>query len=291
VTTWPELPERVRDAVQDHVGPVTTTTAINDGHNSDIAAVLHRPDAPPVFLKGVNGVSRRMRWLRNETIAAPLTRGLAPAVLFSHDVAGWLVVGFDYVTGRPASLAPGSPDLPIVATTVNRITALSGTGLRPLRERFGVTDWWHKLAAETPATVYGWDLDDATRWASAFPELADGDRLAHTDLHGDQFLIGSDGTARVIDWGYPGTGAGWVDGAFLVLRLVEAGHHAAEAEAWACTNLACLADTDDECLTAFAVYIAGLWGYWAAAGDLSGSPGRARLARDYAGWRLTPARV
>jgi hypothetical protein len=291
VTTWTELPEQVRDAVQDQVGPVTATTAITDGQNSNIAAVLHRPDAPPVFLKGVNGVSRRMRWLRNETITAPLTQGLSPAVRFSRDVAGWLVVGFDYVTGRPASLAPDSPDLPIVATTVNRISALPGTGLRPLRERFGVTDWWYKLAAEAPATVYGWDLDEATRWASAFPALADGDRLAHTDLHGDQFLIGADGAARVIDWGYPGTGAGWVDGAFLVLRLVEAGHHPADAEAWARTNLACIADADPEFLTAFAVYIAGLWGYWAAIGDISGAPGRARLARGYAGWRLTLASV
>jgi hypothetical protein len=287
VTTWAELPEQVRDAVRDHVGPVTTATAVTGGQNSDIAAVLHRPDASPVFLKGVNGVSRRMRWLRNETIAAPLTGGLSPAVLFSQDVAGWLVVGFDYVTGRPANLAPGSPDLPIVAATVNRISALPGTGLRPLRERFGVTDWWYKLAAEAPATVDGWDLDEATRWAAAFPELADGDRLAHTDLHGDQFRIGSDGAARVIDWGYPGAGAGWVDGAFLVLRLVEAGHHPAAAETWARVNLVCI--TNRECLTAFAVYIAGLWGYWAATADISGAPGRACLARDYARWRLTPA--
>ncbi|MGH3913702.1 MAG: hypothetical protein ACRDTC_09860 [Pseudonocardiaceae bacterium] len=164
--------------------------------------MLHCPDAPPVFLKGVKGISRRRRWLRNEIIAAPLTQGLSPAVLFSHDIAGWLVVGFDYVTGRPASLAPDSPDLPIVATTVNRISALPGAGLRPLRERFGVTDWWDKLAAEAPATVGGWNLDALTRWASAFPELADGDRLAHTDLHGDQFLLGSNGAAHVIDWGY-----------------------------------------------------------------------------------------
>ena len=103
--TWTELPDQVRDAVQDHVGTVphatanppgvTTATAITDGQNSDVSAVLHRPDAPPLFLKGVNGVSRRMRWLRNETLAAPLTQGLSPGVLFSQDVAGWLVVGFE----------------------------------------------------------------------------------------------------------------------------------------------------------------------------------------------------
>ncbi|MGH3913703.1 MAG: hypothetical protein ACRDTC_09865 [Pseudonocardiaceae bacterium] len=76
-----------------------------------------------------------------------------------------------------------------------------------------------------------------------------------------------------------------------MLRLVEAGHHPADAEAWARTTLACIADADPHCLTAFAVYIAGLWGYWAATEDISGAPGRARLARDYAAWRLTPANV
>jgi hypothetical protein len=285
VTTWDELPKQIQDAVQDHVGPVATATAIMDGQNSDIAAVLHRPDAQPVFVKGVNGVSRRMRWLRNETVAAPLTQGLSPKVLFSQDIDGWLVVGFEYVTGRPANLAPASGDLAIVAKTVDRISALPGTGLRPLRDRWGVTDWWTKLAAEAPDTVQGWDFDEVAHWASRFPTLVDGDRLAHTDLHGDQFLI-DDNTVHVIDWGYPGTGAPWADAAFLVLRLIEAGHAAADAEAWVHANVSCFSHADDECLTAFAVYIAGLWGYWAATGDISGAQGRARVAREYAAWRL-----
>lgn len=122
-----------------------------------------------------------------------------------------------------------------------------------------------------------------------FPALVDGDRLAHTDLHGDQFLLGSDGSVHVIDWGYPGTGAPWVDAAFLVLRLIEGGHARADAEAWVGANVACFSYADDECLTAFAVYLAGLWGYWAATGDISGAQGRARVARTYAAWRLAKA--
>lgn len=286
MTTWTELPEQVRDAVQDHVGPVTTATAITDGQNSDVSTVLHRPDAPPLFLKGIHGVSRRMRWLRNETITAPLTQGLSPSVLFSRDVAGWLVVGFEYITGRPASFVPDSADLPIVAKTIDLISALPGPGLKPLRERWEVTDWWDRLAAEAPDKVQGWDLHELTHWATRFPALVDGDRLAHTDLHSDQFILDPDGSVHVIDWGYPGTGAPWVDAAFLILRLIEAGHTTADAEAWAGANIACFSHADDECLTSFAVYIAGLWGYWAVTGDISGSHGRAQVARKYATWRL-----
>lgn len=282
---WNDLPEPVRDAVQAHVGTVTTAHAVAEGQNSDITALLETPQRW-VFLKGVNGVSRRMRWLRNETTAAPLTGGLSPAVVFSEDVDGWFIVGFEHITGRHVSLAPASPDLPIVATAVNRISTLPGRGLRPLRARWGVTDWWRKLAAEAPERTAGWDLGLVSAWSSRFPELVDGDRLAHTDLHGDQFLISPNGAVHVIDWGYPGCGAGWIDAAFVVLRLVEAGHRTADAEAWARKNLESFTQASDEHVTSFAVYLAGLWAYWAATENIPGAEWRAHLAREYASWRL-----
>lgn len=159
-------------------------------------------------------------------------------------------------------------------------------GLRPLRERWGVTDWWHQLAVHAPAAVDGWDLDEVTYWATRFPALVDGDRLAHTDLHGEQFRLGANGSVHVIDWGYPGSGAPWVDSAFLVLRLIETGHTPPAAQDWVRTHVSCFARADPDCLTAFAVYIAGLWGYWAATGDISGSQRRARVSREYAAWQL-----
>ena len=42
-----------------------------------------------------------------------------------------------------------------------------------------------------------------SRWTSLVPELVDCDRLLHTDLHGDQFLLGADWAVYVIDWGFP----------------------------------------------------------------------------------------
>ncbi|MDA3647639.1 hypothetical protein LZ318_36400 [Saccharopolyspora indica] len=122
------------------------------------------------------------------------------------------------------------------------------------------------------------------------PELAHGGLLAHTDLHGDQFRIGTHGTAHVIDWGCPGAAAPWIDGAFLVLRLLEAGHEPGAAESWAVTNLAGFGDITDEHLTAFAAYLAGMWTHWAVTKDKPGMHHRARLARDYAAWRLTFAK-
>jgi hypothetical protein len=133
--------------------------------------------------------------------------------------------------------------------------------------------------------VAGWDLAEANQWTAAVPKLVDGDTLAHTDLHGDQFRVSDDGTVHVIDWGFPGAAARWVDSAFMVIRLIEAGHGPGEAEAWA-RSLSCLSGVDGHTLTAFSVYLAGMWTYWAVANGGPGKRHRARLAREYAARRL-----
>lgn len=284
-TTWADLPLSVRSAVEQHVGPVVKAVQVVSGRNSDVTAVLYGTCGMPVFVKGVCGLSRRMRWLRNEIMVCQLAGGIAPGVLFHADVDDWLVVGFEYVPGRAASLVPGSADLPLVASTVERISQIRAPRLRPLRERWSVTDWWDKLAQEAPDVVAGWDVEVMSQWAALVPEVVDGDRLLHTDLHGDQFLIGAHGSVRVIDWGFPGAGAAWVDTAFLTLRLVEAGHQPDDALVWA-RSLASFSAVDDRSLTAFAVYVAGLWSYWAVIDPSPGTDHRARLARGYATWRL-----
>ncbi|MER5390091.1 hypothetical protein [Saccharopolyspora sp. NPDC002686] len=285
MTTLIELLSGVREAVERHVGPVSTATEVTTGCNSDLAAVLSTR-AGQVFVKGVEGVSRRMRFLRNEITAGELATGLAPEVMFSEDVDEWLVVGFEYLPGRSADLSPGSPDLPRVADVVRRIGELPAPGLRPIRARWGGVDWWAELAADAPQLTAGWDVDVMSALALAAPELADGDRLVHSDLHGEQFLLGSDGDAHVIDWGFPGAGAPWVDPAYLVLRLVEAGHEPSGAETWARRELPAFAAVDDQTVTAFAAYIAGMWTHWAVTDDEPGKQHRAQLARNYATWRL-----
>lgn len=283
--TWNELPESIRVAVQQHVGTVARVVEIHEGLNNDVAAVLHRTKGDPVFLKGVEGPpSRRMRFLRNEATAGELAPGIAPGVVFAEDVDGWLVVGFEYVAGRPADLGPDSPDLPLVASTVEKLSALPASGVKPLADRWTV-DWWARLASEDSQSIWGWNATEARWRANAAPELAAGDRLAHTDLHADQFIITEDGAVHVIDWGFPAAAAPWVDSAFLILRLIDAGHTPLRAEEWA-RSLSCFAGVDAETVTAFMVYVAGMWTHWADHDPVPGKLHRAELVRDYAAWRL-----
>ena len=279
---WTELPDVVREAVHRHVGPISETIPARNAQSCTFAATLLRDARVPVFLKSVRGVSPEMRWLRNEVETAALASGLAPRVLFHEDVDDWLIVGFEHVTGRPAVLAPASPDLLTVAGALDRIGAIEAPCLRPLGDRWR-SRWWQHLAATRPDVLENHDVDELIAWETRAPELVAGSRLVHTDLHGDQFLLGDGGRVHVVDWGWPASGAPWLDPAFMVVRLITAGHTAASAEAWASAHT-CWASAPPESVTAFAVYIAGLWTGKAAAEPL------ARPARDYARWRLASTR-
>ncbi|WP_245816550.1 phosphotransferase family protein [Lentzea albidocapillata] len=269
------------------VGQLTGAKDIVQGAASDLSTVLFTAEGPDVFLKGVRGVSVRMRWLRNEITAGAIAAGIAPAVRFHADIDDWLLVGFEHLKGRTASLAPHSPDLGTVAEVLGTLSAITTSELRPLRDRWTLTDAWITLAGTNPEVVAGWDVAKLTHHATLITELIDGSCLLHTDMHGEQFLIDESGAAHVIDWAFPARGAAWVDGAFLTLRLIEAGHSPQEAERWV-LQLPGFAEVDAEPrLTAFSAFIAGLWTTWAVSSNPpAGAAHRARLALDYAAYRF-----
>ncbi len=286
---WDDLPSSVTAAVRRHVGAATVVREVEQGQNCNVALVL-RGDDGDVFLKGVKGKSLKMRWLRNESEVGTLASRLAPATRFSEDVEAddlWFLVGFEYVNGRPADFTPGSEDLAIVAATAGRISELPGGSAKPLSERWAPADWWTKLAAEATDEQLDWDLDELTERCRSVSEMVKGDALIHTDLHEHQFMIDAGGgEVRVIDWGRPASGAAWVDTAFLVIRLVAAGHAPSDAEEWA-TTVPSWATRSEEAVTAFACYVAGLWGYRAATSPFPGATRLRRAAETYLRHRLS----
>lgn len=72
------------------------------------------------------------------------------------------------------------------------------------------------------------------RWRTYVDAPADlewlkGDQLLHTDYNPLNVLM-SDGQALLIDWAWPTRGAGWIDPACIILRLIANGHSATSAE-------------------------------------------------------------
>jgi hypothetical protein len=142
--------------------------------------------------------------LRRRSATAPRTAGpgspIAPRLLWQLDTAGWTILGFEHLHGRPANLAPGSADLPKIADALWRLGDIEVPDL-PLR-RF--EDRWAGL------------VDDAAL------HLLSGKHLLHTDLNPHNILIAE--RAHIVDWAWPTLGAAWVDPVCAALWLIAEGH-------------------------------------------------------------------
>ncbi|WP_245959947.1 phosphotransferase [Prauserella flavalba] len=290
-STWEALPAPVRAAIEREAGTVVRAEIPSAGRNSDFSATLHTSEGP-VFCKGIAGAEgRRGRMHRHEAEVNPwLPSAVAPRLWWRAEVDGWLLLGFDHAAGRHADLAPGSADLPVVAeavTTLARELAHCPASAPLLAEQWGRLAAWRRLARNTPADLDPWAREHLHRLIDLEGhaiEAADGDSLVHTDLHPLNILVDG-GRARIVDWAWSRTGAAAVDVAFLVARLVAAGHTPVTAELWA-RGLPAWRETPATTRTAFAVAI---WGMWEFLERDSPLPHRAELtaaARRWARHRL-----
>lgn len=260
---WEALPDGVRDAVENRVGPILKAETPESGINSEFAATLHT-DRGPVFCKGIRADARGAWMHRNEAEVDPwLPAGVTPRLLWQIETDGWLLLGFEHVDGRHGDLSPGSPDLAPLAAVVDELgreLTPCPTPTRSLADRWATRPVWDTYRTVPPDDLNPWDresLPELARLEAVAPELLDGDTLLHTDLHPGNLLVGG-GRVRVIDWAWRSRGAAWIDPAFLVIRLMSAGHSATAAEAWA-LQVRAFREAHVEAVTAFAVTVLGLW--------------------------------
>lgn len=207
-TPWAALPAELRAAVEACTGPVDREVPSQSGINSQISSALHTVQGR-VFVKGAKDVvaGQALKGLEIEAAISPHVSALAPRLLFDVEAEGWRLLGYEHVDGRPIDYAPGSPDLPKLADLIHRLQQTP----RP--------------AAVTPPFERRWsELGDAGVMA--------GDALLHTDFNTGNVLVTGE-RAYLIDWAWSCKGAAWVDLAFLVVRLINAGHTPSDAERWA----------------------------------------------------------
>ena len=231
--SWLDLPSSVRSAIHEHTAHVEKVEPIAAGSIASIAAVIHTSGVAQ-FCKGIEVTNPRAWMVRNEArFNTSLPQRIVPALRWTVECDGWLLLGFDYADGRHADLTVGSPDLPRIATTLDQISA----ALTPCR-----------VDRVQPATA---------RWADRIaPELVDGDTLLHTDVTPRNFLVGDD--VAVVDWSAPCRGAPWIDTALMVVRLIRAGHTPQQAEQWA-ASVAIWATAPSAALDAFSAATAKLY--------------------------------
>lgn len=208
---WDELEVPVRLAIEARTGEVRGARTASAGLNSQLALVLDT-DAGTVFVKGLRadhpGVVRQGR----EAVINAHVRAVAPRLLWHDRVAGWDLLAFEYIDGaRHADYRPGSTDLPRVIATMHRLAAIRCPNLpvKQARQR-----WAAYVDRES-------DLD-----------LLNGDALLHTDFNPLNILLDQE-RVWIIDWAWPTRGAGFIDAACFLLRVMAAGHTVSEAEALA----------------------------------------------------------
>lgn len=183
------LPSAARAAVEEHTGPLLSF----EGFNSEIAARITSATGT-WHIKGLGTDHPRAWTQRREAAVAPFLTGLAPALRWQVETAGWNLLGFEVLDGHHADYAPGSPDLPEVATLLHRLgeTPCPGIELRHAEQRL------EHYAAHP----------DHLRFFA-------GTHLLHTDLNNANVLVGDHATqgdrARLVDWAWATRGAAWLD--------------------------------------------------------------------------------
>lgn len=203
-TPWLSLPADLRAAVEAHAGNVDREDPSDSGINSEITSTLHTGRGR-VFVKGAAD-ERARQSLRNEAAVNPHVSALAPRLLFDVEAGGWRLLGFEHLDARPIDYGPGSGDLPKLAELIG-----------------------HLQQTPRPAVT---TLPFERRWSQLGDAgLLAGDALLHTDFNESNVLI-TEERAYLVDWAWSCKGAAWVDLAFLVVRLIAAGHHPADAEEW-----------------------------------------------------------
>lgn len=206
---WAALPARVRAAVTARTGPVTAVYDVPQGLNCRYAGILHTR-ARPLFLKVARVADAGVLHDR-EAAVAPLTAGIAPPLRWRARSDGWDFLAFDPVpAARHAHLCPGSPDLPELAALLSAGSTLPAPPHIP-----AYTDRFARHATAAELTRLG------------------GHTLVHGDINPHNALVDGSGGARLVDWATATRGPAWADTAEAAIRLMEDGHPANDAHAWA----------------------------------------------------------
>jgi hypothetical protein len=239
-TSWNDLPEQVRAAVESHADRVNQVDPISSGLNASFTARLHT-NMGLTFAKGVP--NDRATAQRREAEINPHVQPIAPRLLWEVDTQGWHILGFEHFNGRAADLSPGSADLTSIAEVLGHLAELA----TPRNACKRIEDRWA----------------DAAQRAGVGAELLAGDHLLHTDLNPHNILV-TDTGPRIVDWSWPTLGAAWVDTACAALWLIAEGHAPADAEMWA-SRATVWAEATPKALDVFTKTNAALWRQIAAA--------------------------
>ena len=228
---WPELPARVRAAVEGWLGSeVVEAQTQSGGFSPGAAARLLTADGQRVFLKAIgpepNPESPAFHRREARIVAQLPASAPVPRLLWSHDEGdgGWVVLLFEDVKGRHPALPWRSDELSRVLDALERLAAdLTPSPISP-EVATPVASWirmrgqgWRTLLAERPAGLDDWaarHVEALAALEARAVEATIGDTLLHFDVRADNLLL-TDDRVLLVDWPHARIGAAWLDPAFF----------------------------------------------------------------------------
>jgi hypothetical protein len=262
---WDELPAAVREAVEQHTGPVAGTSPGGEGMSTSLRLILHTARGD-VFAKGTgpDSTTHQERRLALGAAMAPHVTTIAPPLLWQARAGGWNITGWPALPGRPwADHKPGTPDMPKMTRLLRELSTIPAP---PELTRTAREDW-------------GRYTDN--------PDLLDGDMIVHRDPNPTNFVINGD-RAWMVDWGWAVRGPAWLTPALLVLSMMEAGWKPADAEP-ALAAVPAWNNAPPRAVTAFADAEARSWDAAVERAPTKVRKFRAAIARAWADHRAEPA--
>ncbi|GAB1692261.1 aminoglycoside phosphotransferase [Krasilnikovia sp. M28-CT-15] len=225
---WTASPKAVTTEIAERLGGAFEVTPAVTGDHAEIASAVTGPDGT-VFIKAASAETNVLT-LRYEPAVTKAVGRYPAAVLWDFQSDGWLVVGTEYLDGPHADLSPGSPDLDLLAATLNELQ-------------------------ETPAPGQPWFSPEA-RLGFGHPAMKGG-TVIHSDLNPANLIVTTDGL-RLVDWAWANKAASWVELALVVQWLIGSGHDPEQAEDWL-ARFPAWAATDPQILDEFAARNASKW--------------------------------
>ena len=130
---WEELPVSVREAIEEHTGPVTDSALGGAGFRTGMRLILHT-ETGDVFVKGIGpeGGDIERNDLDLGAELAPFVPA-SPALSFRGKADGWVFTGWQAVEGRQASMKPGSDDIPLMVALLAELGEIEAPDVPGLR--------------------------------------------------------------------------------------------------------------------------------------------------------------
>lgn len=282
---WGALPAGVRDRIGEALGgPVRGFAPVGGGFSvGGVVGVVSADGRNRMFIKAVTQDHPAAEDYRIEArVAAVLpAQVVTPALRLAHVADGWVVLGYEPVSGRVAHEPWVDDELDAALATLRSsarlLTPAPEVEVPSVVERMdGRCETWRRVAERGHCgpvqlgQLGPWERANLARLAElerGWVSRVAGNTLLHFDLRHDNCLIGEDGRMWFVDWGRACLGPPWIDLACLLLESDLGGRD--PESLFARHELGAAADA--EAVDGFLVALASYWTHVAALPPPSGA--------------------